>query len=203
MAEEIIQILTHEDDAVARLAGQYKGKPRIEALVRSIARQIQDLENAAFSVLVNDTLELAEGDALDLIGSLVEQPRQGFADDFYRILIKVKIAENFSEGQPRAIIQAFRLIMVANVVHYQNLGLGCVGLFGDGTFPPVNAGFVYDQLERILADGVSITYISTPAPGVDAADTFCFAGGPIGVGKGFSDIAETVGGKWAGLVERT
>lgn len=205
MAEEIIKITDHADAAVARLPGQYKGKPRIEALVRSIGKQTQDLEDAAFTVLLGRSVDTAVGPTLDDVGAIVGQPRQGFDDDFYRILIYVKIAENFSNGAYRSVVAAFRLITKSTVVHYLNLGHAAVGLYGDGAMPPVDAKFIYSQLQRITSDGVKVAFITLSPPNMGgSAKAFAYAGGPV-PRPGYRSIytGEIEGGKYVSLVKNS
>lgn len=203
MADEpIVKIETHVEDAQGRLAGRYKEKLTYEGTVAMSARQVQDLEDTILDLSEVWNVANAEGPFLDDIGATVGQPRQGFDDDFYRIMIYVKMIENVSEGQPSMIISAARLVFGADIIHYMNLGLASVGLMFNGTFPPVPPSFIYTNLERILMAGVSLDYLAMPLPGIDVDDLFSFEGGTTG--KGFGDLDDpSVGGYWVGLIPNT
>lgn len=200
MADDpVVKIETHVEDAKGRLSGRYREKETYEGMVALLARQVQDIEDTILDLIEIRKVENATGPFLDDIGAKVGQPRQGFDDDFYRILIYVKMIENISEGQPSMIIVAAQLVFGSTIIHYQNLGLASVGLMFNGTFPPVPPSFIYTNLERILMAGVSLDFLAMPLPGIDVDDLFSFEGGTTG--KGFGDLDDpSVGGFWANLI---
>lgn len=197
MAEDIVKISDHQDQAEARLGGQYKSKPRIRGLIRSMGRETQELEDALFQYLDARKIRSATGAQLDDLGLLVGAERQGFTDDFYRILIFVKIAENFSEGQPDPLINAFKLMTNAQRVQYINHGGANLSLISDGQLAiGVSATFVRQQLERLLAAGVSIDTLTM----ADPDEPFVLGGGGP-AGKGLGDLTDpTIGGRLSKLI---
>lgn len=194
MADDIIKITDHADAAEARLAGKFKGKPRIKGLIRSFGRETQELEDALTSFLDARKIRTAVGVQLDELGSLVGAERQGFDDEFFRVLIYVKIAENFSEGQPEPLKNAFKLMTNALTIQYINHGGASLSLISDGQLLGVPAAFVREQLERLVAAGVSIETLTI----ADQDEPFAFAGPNLGLG--FSDMTGLVGGKFSGLI---
>lgn len=107
---DLVHITTHEDDAVARLIGQYQGRPRFEAIVRAIVRQFQDIEDAAWDVFIQIALDAAVGNELDMIGDVVGQKRAGAADSPYRVYLAARIKTNRSDGK------AFQLVAIAKLL---------------------------------------------------------------------------------------
>ena len=196
----LTQVTTHVADAKARLSGQYKEKPLIEGTVGIFADQIQDIEDTLFALLDIELLANATGQFLDDLGSLVVLDRQGVSDDFYRILIAVKIIKNFSKGEPAALIRATRLIFQTTEVHYMNLGHAAVGLYVSATYPALIPGeFIYENLQEIVAAGVKIEFISFTSDTLDSDLVFAFDGGTTGAG--FTDLADpSVGGYWSRLL---
>jgi hypothetical protein len=196
---KITKVTTHVQDAKDRLTGQYKGKPRIEGTVGLLAKQIQDLEDVLTDLLEAEILANAQGAFLDQLGDLVGQEREGLQDDFYRILIAVKIVKNFSKGEPDAIIRATRLIFQASEVHYMNLGGANVGLYVNGITPDVPSSFIYSNLQEVAAAGVKILFVAVAPPDTDPEDVFAFDGGETG--GGFGSLSDPdIGGAWSGLI---
>lgn len=88
----------HASAGVALLIEQYKGKPRIDALLRAMLDQIQETEDAAWSLYVLRNLVDATGDLLDQLGGIVGELRRGRVDDEYRRFVGVRILSNRSDG---------------------------------------------------------------------------------------------------------
>jgi hypothetical protein len=106
-------ILTHEDDAVARLIGQFQDKPRLVALVRVLAHRYQLLEDALWQILTESDVDNAEGATLEDIGNLVGQSRNGSPDPEYRVFIKARIRANRSSGRLSDLLAISSLILDA------------------------------------------------------------------------------------------
>jgi hypothetical protein len=193
---DIIQINDHIAKALARLLTQYKNKPRFESFVEAFSAQVQDIEDATFGIIDARALDFAEGQQLDNLGEIIGVKRQSFADPFYRILLFVKIGQNTSQGGPVKVINIFKLLTEATLVHYINLNTASVML---GTNAPISAdqiNFVYRNMELVIAGGVRIDHITY----FDPDEPFAFAGPNTDApGLGWSDITGTQGGKFAGL----
>lgn len=89
---------THISEAIADLLEQYKGQPKIEALISSYVQQVQDLETVAFQVLQERLLPDASGVQLDGLGAIVGQDRQGDSDTIYKTWLAAKFLVNACEG---------------------------------------------------------------------------------------------------------
>ena len=91
---------THRTDLVEvglrRLLQQFQGLVPgiIEGFVRACLEEVQELEDASYDVLVLSLLENAEGAQLDQWGELVDEPRDGLADDEYRNIISARLLMN-------------------------------------------------------------------------------------------------------------
>jgi hypothetical protein len=94
----ISAVTDHADRGVARLIEQFKGRPRLEAWIRSYLDEVQELSTAAWGVLLARLIDDATGVHLTTIGRIVGQARTNEDDDRFRVLIRTRIAVNMSEG---------------------------------------------------------------------------------------------------------
>jgi len=81
----------------------------------------QDFENAARKLLYNISIDRSEGVQLDNIGTIVNQSRLGYNDEYYKILLKVKIGINISEGEIERILTLWKLLTGSENVHLKEL----------------------------------------------------------------------------------
>lgn len=195
----ISQILDHPTRALRRIIQQYKNRQKFEALIRIIGERAQSLEDVGYTLFTEQELEFAVGAQLDRYGEIVVQPRNGFDDDFYRVLLRVKIGINISSGEPKAIINTIKILSQAALVHYQNLGDASILIGLDTEIDPALIGFIYDNMEKVVMAGVRLDAITF----FDPDEPFSFDGvGPIGMG--FSSLASpSTGGKFAYLQRNT
>lgn len=97
---EIVPIADMCADGLSVLIKQYAESPRLQAFICALLDPLQEAEDA-----INDALTIvldvnvAEGVNLDLIGAIVGEPRQGRDDDDYRLVLKVRIRVNRSDGK--------------------------------------------------------------------------------------------------------
>lgn len=71
---------------------------KLQQWISVFAKQISDLETAAFQVFTQMNVDDATGDNLDVFGQIVGVEREGRDDDRYRVLIKTQILQNKSGG---------------------------------------------------------------------------------------------------------
>jgi len=191
---DILKIIDHTVRALNRSTSPFRGKPRHEAFISAVVKQIQELEDALHDMIDARALANAVGKQLDNIGTLVDQARQGYDDDFYRILLYVKIGQNTSQGGGEKLISIYKLLTGASVVHYQDLGGGSVSLGSDVPLEPGLINFVYDNMEKVAAGGVRVDALTC----FDPVKPFRFSGPNTDVpSAGFSDITGNTGGKLA------
>lgn len=106
--------LEHVTDHVAkglgRLIQRFKGKPYIAAVVSAPLVQVQELEDALWSLIAGRALSTAIGVQLDGLGAIVGEARIGLGDEDYRALIRARIAANRSDGQGDTLLRVARLV---------------------------------------------------------------------------------------------
>lgn len=113
----LTKIEDHADQGEALLLAQFRDRPRIKALLFSYLRRVQELEDAAFDVLVGRLIDDATGYLLEVIGRIVGQTNEGgWDDDTYRIFIKGRIRANKSNGHGDDIIDVINLVEAADFV---------------------------------------------------------------------------------------
>lgn len=194
------QVTDRSDQAIKLLLEQYKGQPFIEGMIRCFVDQIQELENAYCDMLAKRTIDGAEGDILDEMGTIVVQDRLGFLDDFYRNLLKAKVGENTSQGEIEKIIQITQILSDATLIHLQEWFPAGIGLSLNTDIDSSLIDFFYQRLNRIEVATVRLEALIC----FDDTEAFAFDGSPGDNTAGFGDsTAPLVGGKIAELHPRT
>jgi hypothetical protein len=111
MAGELIEQFTDHEGRVSRLIEQFKNKPDLEALVRIYLRQLQDVEDVLFEIILERDLDVAVGVQLSTIAAIVGQPRFTSDDNRFRTAIRARIAINLSDSTPEDVIKVARLLL--------------------------------------------------------------------------------------------
>lgn len=99
----VARVPDHGDQAVALLISQFRGKPRIEIVLRALMAQVQELEDTAIDLNERGMDELS-GYRLDVLGRVVGRQRLGMSDEQYRVWVKGRIAANRSSGRTEDIL---------------------------------------------------------------------------------------------------
>jgi hypothetical protein len=95
--------------AIKRLPGFLRVQPRVQQLLRVLGGAVQVLEDEAWGVLLGTTLGLAEGEALDLWGARVGEPRGSLVSDSeYRPVIEGRLLANRTDGSVDSLIEVVR-----------------------------------------------------------------------------------------------
>jgi hypothetical protein len=102
--------LDHSGKMLARLAEEFR-KPRISAILTGEAAQYQAIEDAFWQLLVERGVDTAVGNALDVLGRIVGEPRQGALDADYRLRVRARIRVNRSDGTIEDVIDVVRLLI--------------------------------------------------------------------------------------------
>lgn len=104
----------HDREGLALLLQQFRDKPRMESVTSSMMTQIQDLEDALFTLLLERFISDATvGIQLDGIGQIVGRPRAGLSDDDYRALLRAVVRSNKSNGTGNELIEIVELLLNA------------------------------------------------------------------------------------------
>lgn len=108
---ELAKQTSHVAQGIALLIEQFKKKPRIQAMLRSWLKEVDELECAAFDVLLLRSLDTATGAQLDIVGDIVGEARLGRPDDIYEAFIRARISLNNSDGTHEQILEIMRVVL--------------------------------------------------------------------------------------------
>lgn len=117
----IARVADHVESGIALLISQYKDKPRLAALLASYLRRVQELEDAAWDVLISRMIDVATGVHLDTLGKIVGQPRNHPDDDVYRVYVRARIRANSSLGHPDDVIETAQIALDGVLFEYREI----------------------------------------------------------------------------------
>ncbi len=179
----------HVTDALDRLIEQYKESSNVRKMLQSLVPQVQDLEDVVHDLFTSRTLTASEGAQLDKLGELVGQDREGFDDDFYRILITARIGINVSNGEYEKVLDVFKLLTQSALVHLQEWYPAGYGVTADNEVDNDLMKFIANLMKLVDPAGVRLEGIMC----FNGDEAFAFAGGP-GNAKGFGDDTDPLEG---------
>ena len=107
---EVLPPLPPIADPLRRLVEQFRSKPRIEALLKAIAAQVQQLEDVATDLREKRWLDTAEGAQLDGLGRILGLDRGAWDDEQYRARLRFRIRVLLADGTPENIITTLALL---------------------------------------------------------------------------------------------
>lgn len=145
----------------------------IENLMSSLfGNQVQDLENAIRTLLFRLDIDKMEGVMLNKIGTIVNQSRLGYNDEYYRILLKARIGINVSGGDIEKILTLWKLLSQSENFSLvesfpAKILLSTDVYLGDDVF-----NFMKDFAQQALSGGVGLHSILVTDP-----DRFGFGSG--------------------------
>ena len=100
----------YQQQALARLPLQFRGRPRLLSMLTALAGQHQDAEANLFSLWVQRILGTATGAALTQLGAVVGQERGSLSDESLRLRINARLLINRSSGTVPELLAIFALI---------------------------------------------------------------------------------------------
>jgi len=190
-------ITNHIEQALKKLIEQYSDSENLIALISSLLLDIQTLENSSHTLYGRLDIANAEGQLLDDIGEIVGQERLGYGDDFYRTLIYTRIGINLSNGEPERVINIFKILSGANVVHLQEYFDANIGIGSDGEIEQDQLVFISELVSRVLPAGVRLAHLWK----FDPVCQFGFDGSQAGL-QGFGSVSDVnLGGCFASLYD--
>lgn len=189
----------HEGAGLALLPRQFRGRPVLEAVLRSWLAEVQATEDALWSLYALG-IDESSGAALDQIGTVLGQARPAPAtpDAAYRRLLRAAVVALTSSGTGPQMIAAMRA------------AVGSYGFTVTEAFPAhvlveptahdadLPASALVEVLRRVKSAGVGLQLVDVPA-----GDTFAFGSDSVvptaDMARGFESIGPT-GGKLVGVV---
>lgn len=187
---------THVADGLARLTQRWRGLPAVEALLSSHLVEVQEIEDALWSILAL-TLETATGAHLDQIGALLGEPRVTLGDTKYQLVMQARILANRSSGTLPELAEILRLFAGVGYTLDEVFPAGVLATLENfsSTLPSERMGSV---LRRAVAGGVGMQLV-VPAS-TEVPFRFASADEPeAAVSIGFGIVSPSVGGHLAGV----
>ncbi len=193
-------VLTHEEEAKLRLLKQFQESPRLKTVVGIFVRQLQELEDELWNLIVLRGIDLATDQYLDDIGALLAQDRNGQADDLYRLFIRAKLLANRSNSTPPTMYAIARTVLpdvstVIELVEYPQASF-IVYAFG-----PLGATYDYPAifllLEQARGAGIHFDFVHGLRTETEVFQFAPAAAVVTDASKGFSNVAVSTGGYFA------
>ena len=193
-----IIIPDHVARALSLLIEEFKRSSRLNAMVKVMVEQAQEIEYVGSDLLSSRSLFTAGGAQLDGIGEIVGEERQGRNDTDYRTAILFRIYINVSNAEPETLITAVKFVTRASRIRYWELQPATVQMFTSGSYIPDD---MVTFMESVVAGGVNIEYIACSFNALP----FSFSlddGSPNPEGGGWNELGYApggveVGGQWS------
>ena len=132
MATEIEQITDHARAGLLKLNPEFWGKPTIAAFNWAFLSEVQELEDAIWSVIRKRLVENAGPPQLKILGRLVGQPNLGFVTETHRALIRTRARANRSQGRIKDLIEVANLVNPGGTSDWRLGGWATVNVSLDG-----------------------------------------------------------------------
>lgn len=200
MSENLTAILDRMQRTIDSLLAQFKGQPNMAAIAASYGVQFQAVEDMFIQLYLLRALATAEGEQLDQIGIIVDEPRGDKDDDNYRAAIYGRIALNRSHARIEDIIFAMTSVYESGAYELREIDNATfmMRLKDAITLEPETFN---DALQKVKGGGVQAHFQYCDD---DDADCFTWADADVEqteVDQGWGNDAETVGGSWSDVVE--
>lgn len=195
----VTKTTAHASTGLGWLVKQFKGQPRLQALLSALLNQVQSLEDATWDLLMNRWLDTAVGAQLDALGKIVGEPRNGRNDADYKVRLQARLRINLASGTPEDVLALFSFLLPSNTFKIKEWYPAhfTLEIFGAMT---ANISELSLILQTVKAAAVGTEMIYSLAAD---EDTFTFADGAtmqVDSGRGYADAAMTTGGVYAGVV---
>lgn len=172
--------------ASAALLEQFKRRPKVNALLGNYVAELQALEGAFYDIYASRNVNAAEGDQLDILGTIVGLARNGRTDVEYRVAIKSQVAINISSGTPDEIMDIMRAVLGYDGVFTEDVAYILYRVPSETHPIPTGAADYAAVLHALTPAGVGsqFQYGMTTTP-------FCFDG-PAGSGFDEGDFEDVL-----------
>lgn len=192
--------------ARARLPIQFRGKPKLEAWLCTLATPAQEIEDTLVDLL-GRSIDTSVGYILDTIGKIVGQARNGLSDDDYRPYLRARIATNRSGGTTENLIRIARLVVnvfdTTMQVVIQNWGAGAlIALIDKLVLTDALRVAALAFLQQGASDGVRVIFQNvtvTPSQTFTTALSAVTTG--VTAGTGVIDVDSTAGFPASGTIK--
>jgi hypothetical protein len=159
----VIQKTNRVSEAQGHLIDQFKNQANIEAVIKAFAQQSQELEDAAFEVINDTTLDNAVGVQLDGLADIVGIERGASGDSELRLRIRAQILVNKSSGTIEEILEILDTLGLASIVLAENFPAKIEIVIGTATLLGATAAIATNQA-RSGGVGLDFTWFEGATP---------------------------------------
>jgi hypothetical protein len=151
----------HTELALSYLLEEFKRLPRMEGMLSDLVDMIQGVEDLAWSVLTERSLDQVEGSGpavgvqLDGLGRILGEPRAEKSDSVYRKFLRVRILVNNSDGKTEDLLEILDLIGSTGI-YIQDLPPAHIYI---QVFQTDDGDEVFRYLTEAKAAGVGLTFV--------------------------------------------
>lgn len=153
----------HIQEGRAKLIAPFWGKPKANALLVAMLRQLQLAEDVLWDIMEAYDVRTATGFRLDTIGALVGQPRFGFNDETYRRVIFGRIRAARSLGRENDLLEVVQLAAALDEgISLENVGNATVTMEIDRELTAAEMSALEYLLPKTRGAGIQL-HLITPA----------------------------------------
>ena len=131
---------------------QYLSRGETKKLVSFDSDQFAELDRLVDKTSDQYDLDRAKAVLLDRLGKLVNESREGNDDELYRLLIRLRVLLNTTNGSINDIIKVIKFIFSSETVHIQQNYPAGITILHDGENPSINFN---KYISQVVAAGVS------------------------------------------------
>ncbi len=153
----------HVGIAIARLPQQFKGKPRLAALLTALVQPMSDLSIALDALRDWRKIDTATGASLDVLGCVLRQPRDGANDANFRAALKTQVLILHSDGLPETLLSIVRTVLSWAAGSIRLRPQPPAALLVELLAPATSQVAVCRALGRAKAAGVGVQVLSSPS----------------------------------------
>jgi hypothetical protein len=150
----------HVEEGLDLTLLQFADSPRLRALLSALLSQLDAVEKVLTQLLDGNWLDSAEGVALDSIGRLVGQPRNGMDDTLFRLWIRARVVVNRSRGEPNDMVRVLKTLLGPDVqieLNENPIELSEAPDIGFTAFPKVALSYEPNSILNIIKESKALS----------------------------------------------
>ncbi len=202
LPKQIVHKTNYVAEGKGKIISQYTDKPRILALLGVFLLQIQETEDALFSIIDAYVLDTATGNALTVLGRILNTAANGLSEAAFRTVLRARIKVLRSNGKTTELLEIVRLISAdgsepLDVLYREFLlpGLSIGILSALGTIDPDTT---LELLNQAKPGGVPLLLTYSHLPAAQHLRLSSYTGTRVTSARGFgSSVTPAQGGKLA------
>jgi hypothetical protein len=159
----------HVERSVLQLIEIFR-KPRNQEWLRTGVGQVQEIEDALWQLYTAFDLDTGVGAALDLVGGILGERRDGRADADYRAALRARILVNQSNGRIEDMIAVLLALDPAAIIQDREVYPAGIRFEVRSTFAGASERTMARMLRQAKPAGVRLTFVP-----VNTADTMIWS----------------------------